>query len=49
MRMREEIWKRGVEGYQNVGSGFRFESCREINVLEKPIWRLKMPSVIPWL
>jgi len=28
---------------------FRFESCREVYVLEKPIWRLETPSVVPWL
>jgi len=46
---KEEMWGREVEGYQKLVQDFRFESCREVYVLEKPIWRLETPSVVPWL
>jgi len=38
-----------VELEDDEDEDFRIKSCREVYVLEKPIWRLKMPSVVPWL
>ena len=39
----------GVKGTEKLVQDFRFESCWEVYVLEKPIWRLETPSVVPWL
>ena len=39
----------GWRDAEEVVQDFRFESCREVYVLEKPIWRLETSSVVPWL
>lgn len=28
---------------------FRLESCSDVDVLKKPVWRLEACSVVPWL